>query len=129
MLLKLELARTRGAWTPGGFKPLCAVCGEAIQGGFEMHEVLITRAAWRGLPEQLIMVRQNCVLVHPGGKGFGSCHLDAHTGVGREKCVRHLLEYEGYENVMAWLESLGGEAVSGGVEEALWIVKRFCSPN
>jgi hypothetical protein len=88
-----------------------------------MHEVLITRAAWRGLPEQLIMVRENCVLVHPGGKGFGSCHLAAHTAEGRRKCASHLLEHEGYEKVMAWLEGLRSVAVSGIVEEAVWFVE------
>jgi len=94
-----------------------------------MHEVLITQAMWRGLPEELIMVRENCVLVHPGGKGFGSCHLAAHTAEGREKCVRHLLENEGYESVTAWLESLKGVAASGVVEEAVGLVRSWSVVN
>jgi hypothetical protein len=87
-----------------------------------MNEVLITRAMWRGLPAELIMVRENCVLVHPGGKGFGSCHLDAHTAEGRRKCVSQLLEHEGYEKVVAWLESLREVAASGVIEEAVRLV-------
>jgi hypothetical protein len=129
MLLKLELARTRGAWTPSGFRPVCAACGQAIQGGFEMHEVLITRAAWRGLPEELIMVRENCVLVQPCGKGFGSCHMADHTEEGSRKCVRQLLQYEGCERVMAWLEGLRNVAVSGVVEEAVSLVRSWSVVN
>jgi hypothetical protein len=69
------------------------------------------------------MVRENCVLVHPGGKNFGSCHLATHTAEGRQKCVKHLLEQEGYDKVMAWLESLRQVAVSGVVEEAVRLLR------
>jgi hypothetical protein len=83
------------------------------------------QAMWRNLHEDLIIVRENCVLLHPGGKNFGTCHLDAPTGVGKEKCVRHLLLYEGYEKVMAWLESVKGVALSGVVDEAIRLVVGF----
>ena len=116
MLLIIELALSRGQLTREGFNPLCPKCGQVIVDGCDMHDAIINRAAWRGLPENLIMVRENCVLVHPGGKNFGFCHLAAHIAQGREKCVKQLLQYEGYETVMTWLESLRGMAVSVVVE-------------
>ena len=119
----MELALSRGQLTREGFKPVCPICGQVIVDGCDMHEAIITRAMWRGLPEELIMVRENCVLVHPGGKNFGSCHLAAHTAEGRRKCVKHLLEQEGYDKVMAWLESLRQVAVSRVVEEAVRLVR------
>jgi hypothetical protein len=65
----------------------------------------------------------------PGGKSFGSCHLDAHTEEGREKCVRQLLEFEGCERVMAWLEGLREVAVSGVVEDAGRLVVSWAVVN
>jgi hypothetical protein len=95
--------------------------------GFEMHEAVITRGEWGGLPEELIMVRENCVLVHPGGKNSNTCHQLAHTFYGRRTCVWHLFEAEGYEKVMAWLGSLKGVASSHVVKDAVRLVEKSWS--
>lgn len=85
--------------------------------GSEMHEVLITRGMWGSLPLELIMVAENCVLVHPGGKNFGSCHQIAHTREGRRTCARYLIAQVGRPAIQAWLDSLRAVAVSGVVQE------------
>ena len=70
-----------------------------------MHEAMITKGQVNGHEKQdLINSRYNCVLRHhvcPGGK-------DSHAGgVGGdeifEKCVKHLVGWEGEQNVREWL--------------------------
>ena len=65
----------------------------------DMHEVLITRGDLSGSPVQYaIMVAENCVLVH-----HEDCHHNAATTEGQAQCVRHLISYEGYDNIRNWL--------------------------
>jgi hypothetical protein len=114
--------RTRGILTLGGYSPECAICGEPVGANAEMHEAIITRGGWTPLPEDLIMVRENCVLVHPGGKNGGTCHAAAHTEEGRKKCILHIVAYEGLVNVTAWLRGLLPVARSSVVENSIRLV-------
>jgi hypothetical protein len=66
-----------------------------------MHEVLLTRGDVQGCSEKVrnwIMVPSNCVLVH-----HGPCHLIAVTENGKKKCIMHLIEHEGYNEISLWL--------------------------
>jgi hypothetical protein len=92
-----------------------------------MHEAIITRAMWVGLPEELIMVRENCVLVHPGGKNSNTCHQLAHTDYGRRECVWQLFNTVGHDKVMVWLEGLREVATSSVVSDAMRLVERYWS--
>ncbi len=68
-----------------------------------MHEVILTRGDVQGADVNVkarIFVRENCVLVHPGG-----CHLQAASAGGKRECILHLLEWEG-ESVFAWLDGM-----------------------
>lgn len=111
-LLKATLVSTRGMLTSKGWRPICAVCGEPIIGvDPDMHEAIVTRGNVQGnlLLESLLFVEENCVLVHPGGKNLGTCHLEAHSRVGRQKCIKHILKYISANRVLAWLDSLSKE--------------------
>jgi hypothetical protein len=46
----------------------------------------------------MIFVRENCVLVHSG-----KCHETASTKPGQVICIRHLIEHEGLDRILAWL--------------------------
>lgn len=81
-----------------------------------MHEVIITRREARGagvLPN--IMVRENCVLVHQ------RCHLRANRF--RGIAVRQLIDEEGKDAIIEWLESLRPYYKTGLVDEKIWLVE------
>jgi hypothetical protein len=105
------LMKSRGQLTILGWRPLCPICNIPVEFP-DMHEVIITRGQARGtrLAELgLLYVRENCVLVHPS-----ICHvLVAPTREGQAKCIRYLLEHEGYSKIKAWLEQV--KVVSGGI--------------
>jgi hypothetical protein len=100
MRLKHQLATERVDIFNGQIVPICASCNKGIFGGVEMHEALISRGNVRGNKDLLvkIMVRENCVLVHPG-----SCHRKAETEDGKIKCLNFLIRHETYENVKNFL--------------------------
>jgi hypothetical protein len=108
--LKSALMKDRGQLTMMGWRPLCPICDQPVEFP-DMHEAIITRGQARGtdLAELgLLYVRQNVVLVH-----HGTCHILAAMESGRVKCIRHLLEYEYFHEIIAWLEQV--ELVSGGI--------------
>lgn len=102
--LKIHLCNTRVILTDVGFKPVCAWCGEPIiMMQPDLHEVLITRGDVQGCSyevQQMIMVVTNCVNVHPG-----ACHFMAATEEGQERCIKHLLKYEG-QAVLIYLNDM-----------------------
>lgn len=114
--LKQEIIRTRTDIASGGFgfHPRCAICGDILYGGeSDMHEVLITRGDIRGQEHLLpyIMVKANCVLVCPGGSG-SKCHSKAETKEGQRICIKHLLQFESEDRIIAFLDTLAGEMKS-----------------
>lgn len=81
-----------------------------------MHEAIITRRDVMGTnAKQYIMVRQNCVLVHQ------DCHMRANEF--RHLCIEHLLEEEGKDAIIEWLESLRPLFKTGLVDEKISLVE------
>lgn len=119
MQLKLWLASVRTVFTLDGYKPVCGYCDEPIIDAPDMHEVLITRGDIQGNPdlEPVVMVRENCVLVHPK-----KCHIEAATKEGQKKCIRHLIKYEGKSNLLFWLNTLSVITKSSIANEAYNLV-------
>ena len=103
--MKLQLSTERSTLIKGAFYPVCAVCRDPIFGGPDMHEAILTRRDIMGVEKALpmIMRRENCVLVHPGGSA-SKCHSLAHSD--RVTVIRRLIEYEGFDHIMEWLEDM-----------------------
>lgn len=69
-----------------------------------MHEVFITRGDAMGLSKEdqlKIYDPCNCVLVH-----HGKCHIQAGSALGKSRCARQIIYWEGVTKVLAYLESL-----------------------
>lgn len=86
--------------------PICPICDEPFKEREpSMHEVFVSRAVVQGCPEEtqlLIFVPQNMVLVHEG-----DCHLYAqHYTNGKLLCAMQILQYEGEETIVAWMNKL-----------------------
>ena len=92
----------------------------------DMHESIMTRGNVQGnyLLEGRIYTKENCVLVHPGGKNIGTCHQIAHTKEGREKCIKQILRYVPVSQVLQWLDGLSLEMKSTLPMERMEEVKR-----
>lgn len=90
-----------------GFLPRCAICGKLLRNGSDMHEALITRGDIRGREDltKYIMVKENCVLVCPGGSG-GSCHRKAETKEGRKICIKHLFNFVPFMDIVSFLKAM-----------------------
>ena len=86
-----------------------------------MHEAILTKGNVQGsfLREELLNTEENCVLVHPGGKNLDSCHSKAHTKLGREKAIRHLLRYINHDQIIQWLDRITPYFKSGIVYERM----------
>ena len=66
-----------------------------------MHESLITRGETTGTGLKIaIMTPENCVLVHPG------CHIEAHKLIGRIKCAKYLIHWNGLRPIVEWLSRM-----------------------
>ena len=114
--LKFQLIERRVKRFPRvGYRPVCAVCHDHIGDGADMHEILIPRKAW--LPPELVYTKENCGLVHPGGK-TGGCHAEAHMESGYDKCVQHLIEYVGIKEMFAYLSRVSA-ATKGGYPDPI----------
>lgn len=91
--------------TSRGMLPFCPVCNKPITQGADLHEAILTRGNVQGVKtptvRDFIYDRRNCVLVHPG-----KCHQIAQTRPGRVLCCRHLVQEEGKEEIIAWLEQI-----------------------
>lgn len=101
-------------------QPVCAICGKPpVSGALEMHETFITRGDIRGNKDLLsdIMSRYNCVLVHP------TCHQHANSDEGKIACAKDIVEHEGYENVISWLEHIQSQMRSSTPTQAIRLVK------
>lgn len=118
--LKLQLIRSRGVLKHGVIGPICPICNH-FGGNMDMHEVLITRGDLSGSPiQQAIMTAENCVLVH-----HEDCHHNAATTEGQAQCVRHLISYEGYDNIRNWLIRLDGMMKGNQAIYALKLLKEI----
>ena len=105
--LRAELTERRAVWSfiDKCYLPICAVCGEFILHGGEIHESLITRAALRDADRaHLILVPENSNLVHT------ICHPSSGRGNSNQfhNCAIDLFLWEG-DGVLDWLDSLEGE--------------------
>lgn len=102
--MKSGLVSHRRVFTKYGFLPECAYCGEGIRGIPDMNEHFFTRGDiqgnWELMP--LIMTDYNCSLVHPGGSA-SPCHAGIHTKAGQRLAVKHVLKWEGADQVLHWL--------------------------
>jgi hypothetical protein len=93
---------TRERWIIVG--PACAVCGNAIIDTAEVQAVLVSwemAHTWAEEEALLVYSPANCVLVHQD-----ECHYRAGTVQGKEKCVAHLLTWQGFTHIEAWLDQL-----------------------
>lgn len=139
--MKNALSQYRGTVIDGRIVPSCAQCGavlhverrrvEDIPWGADMHEAIITRRDIMGLPEDkqsLIMVRENCVLVHPG-MYWRKCHEKAQYD--KTNSIMHLIRFESLPAILQWLDSIEGEFKTNLVKERRrqveMVVKRFFS--
>jgi hypothetical protein len=127
--LKSKLSRTRVLLFEGAFRPICAYCNQAIvESKPDMNEVFITRGDIQGRKEILspmIMVKENCVLVHNG-----DCHTKAHTTDGQVKCIKHLITYEGFDKINEWLLEMRNQMVSSTPCDARRLLKEiYYDPN
>lgn len=125
--LKSELYRRRVHWTGvSGYRAYCAICKKSFkEDEAEMHEVLLTRGSVRGNQELKpeIMVRYNCVLVHP------KCHRRATTEDGKHKCISHLLVHEDAREIAAWLGHMQSLMKTNTPEVALNLVIEVLNEN
>ncbi|MDD1750446.1 MAG: hypothetical protein LUO89_11295 [Methanothrix sp.] len=114
--MKSCLVSKRRVFSAYGFLPECAYCGRVIRGGPDMHEHFFTRgdirSNWELLP--LIMTDYNCSLVHPG-----KCHIQAATKEGQRRVIKHVLKWEGNDQVLHWLLALAALFRSPAVIEAI----------
>jgi len=91
----------------GGYlSPFCPICQKGFIGVEpEMHEVFITKGHVQGCKDEVklkINVRENVVLLHGG-----ACHLKAqHTEEGKILCAEQILRYEGYQQVLEFLQHM-----------------------
>lgn len=102
-LLKSKLYSKRLVFLPGyGMGIMCVICGKWIQTP-EMHEAFITRGDVSGNEDLMlrIMVAENCVFVHTD-----KCHKEAMTEDGQKKCALALLNAEGFDKIIDWLNTL-----------------------
>jgi hypothetical protein len=65
-----------------------------------MHEAIITRGDLPNRYQHMIMVRQNCVLLHD------QCHHVARGDAEQAICIHHLVAWEGLPSIIKWLESM-----------------------
>lgn len=107
-----------------GFTSRCAICGKLLTNGCDMHEAIITRGDISGQKQlqPLIMVRENCVLVCPGGSG-SPCHREAGTKEGQIKAIQNILTFESIEDIEIFLHNLNQEMKGTQVQTALNLVK------
>jgi hypothetical protein len=107
--LKRQLFRERAIYGTVS----CPICKQELErDGFDMHEVFLTRGDVQGCSDEvkeMIMVPQNCVLVHTI-----ECHVKAADLVGKVLCARQLLVHEGYGVIKNWLAHM--EAALKGSE-------------
>ena len=96
--LKVDLFYQRGYYS----SPVCPICKNAVIEP-SLHEVLLTRNTVQRSRFDVrvqIHVAQNCVLIHDP-----DCHRTAqHTSEGKVACIKQLIEFEGYDNILGWLE-------------------------
>jgi hypothetical protein len=104
----------------GGWLPNCGYCGEPLkewkhEHGVDMHEAFLTRGDIQGRPDlaPLIMVRENCALVH-----HGECHRGAATKEGQRRVARHIIYWADASSIMSWLTRLEDDFVGTTITEA-----------
>ena len=110
-LLKLQLSRERSTYVPGkASAPICPICDRPIfDDEGDLHECIVTRGMVAGTSKEkrnTIYSRYNCVLRHntcPDGQSHK-------PGIGSEtdfeECLRQIVEYEGYDKIIEWLDRL-----------------------
>lgn len=106
----------RGELVGTNWLPICPVCGKPILAG-DMHEVILTRGDIQSLSPELqamIYTRQNCVIVHTI-----NCHVLANQKQEQEKCIAYLIEKEGVESILEWLNSISQQIDSSQVSDAI----------
>ncbi len=110
---RLLLTKARSEKTPKGNFPRCAICGEPILRGGEIHEWLITRAFLRDKSRfPLLETPENSVLVCPQ-----KCNPS--SGRGNEKefanCARSAVRWCGEERIMSYIDFVASQTkVIGG---------------
>lgn len=107
--LKYRITYKRRELINGALSVRCPWCERPIlhEGG-QMHEAIISRRDVQGNKELLptIMVDANCVLVH------SACHIPADTEDGKIKMIKYLIQQEGINNILSFLNILQAEMIS-----------------
>ena len=68
------------------------------------------------------MVRENCVLVCPGGSG-SKCHSKAHTREGQIEAIKNILIFETTSDIEKFLEDLHQNMKGNQAQVALNLVR------
>ncbi len=114
--LKIQLHQERLQYSVGlGWAVVCPLCKKRIEGVGDLHEALVSRGKARGVLQERIFTRYNCVEVHQ------ACHAQLVGAGGREaffKCAEYLIRWEGYLAIKEWLEDLSLD-FPDAAEEAL----------
>lgn len=121
--LKSQLRHNRIEFRPEGVFVYCAYCDKPIKdNSLDMNECLITRGDVAGneILMQMIMVPENCVLVH-----HGDCHKWAHTVEGQERCTENLIKWNGVDSIQGWLYQMRNAMRSSIPTEALHRVEEI----
>lgn len=113
--LKSKLILDRSQRVGDRFYPVCGLCAKPITTGADLHEALITRGDISGADhlKELVHVRENCVLLHPGG-----CHSKAATRQGQKQVALMLITWEGLNNILDWLLTLDDLMTGSQAEHA-----------
>jgi hypothetical protein len=83
----------------------------------DLHEAILTRGDIPKKKQTLIMVAENCVLVHRD-----LCHKGAATLHGQVRCISHLIKHEGMEKIETWLNCVALELKGNQAQAALiWV--------
>lgn len=98
----------RGIIRQSSLRLECGVCGTLIDhlDAAEMHEALLTRGDVQGQPQfaHYVFHRCNVVFRHNVCPGGQFKHEGGHGGQDVwERCLRHLVKYEGLEDVSMYL--------------------------
>jgi hypothetical protein len=80
----------------------------------DLHEVILTRGDIPKAKQGLIMVPENCALVHRG-----DCHKMAATSEGQRRCILDLLKHEGLQRMEWWLDVMSLELKGTQAQTAL----------
>jgi len=111
MQLRSTLLVTRGTFSNGMPKKvlICPICQQTVSrfSPPDLHEALITRHYVEKVPHYAWLINHPCNVVFRHHQTKWCWHT---AGIGGDEvfelCAIHLVKFEGYENVLAYLEAM-----------------------